>query len=112
MADNIQFTGSEVLEIARRQKSILWLIIANLLTFWIPGASIVTGLIGVIFIYRLGKVLRSSLAILYAILGFIPLVGLVGLLILNSKATGALRQRGVRVGLMGANREDLSGLAS
>lgn len=110
MKDKIEYTDAEILEIAKGQKAIQWLIVVNLLTIWIPFASIVTGIIGAIFIYRLGKAERSSLAVLYTILAFVPLIGLIGLLIVNSKATVVLRQRGIRVGLMGAKKEDLLGI--
>jgi hypothetical protein len=110
MTDKIEYTNAGVLEIAKKQKAVIWLILVNLLTIWIPFASIIIGIIGVVFIYRLGKAVQSSLAVLYAILAFIPLLGLIGLLILNSKATAALKQRGIRVGLMGARAEDLSKL--
>jgi len=110
MSDNIQYNDSETLEVAKRQKAVLWLIVVNLFTFWIPFASIVMGIIGIVFIYKLAKALKCSLTWLYVVLSFIPLVGLVALLVLNGKATGALRAHGVRVGLMGANKEDLGKL--
>ena len=109
MSNNIQYNDSEILDIAKHQKAIIWLIVINLFIFWIPFATIVTGIIGFVFIYRLGKALKS-LAWLYVVLSFIPLVGLIALLVLNGKATGALRSRGVKVGLMGANKDDLGRL--
>jgi hypothetical protein len=38
------------------------------------------------------------------VLMFVPLVGLIVLLVLNSKATAKLRAAGYRVGLLGASR--------
>lgn len=106
-----QCNNSEILEVAKYQKNILWLIIVNLLTFWMVFVSILTGIIGIIFIYRLAKVLKSSLDWLYIVLSFIPVVNVIALLLLNRKATVVLRAHGIRVGLMGANQEDLSKLS-
>ncbi|MBI3416353.1 MAG: ABC transporter permease [Verrucomicrobia bacterium] len=61
--------------------------------------------------YRLAKILHPSFALVYAIFSAIPLIGLICLLVLNGKATTALRCRGIRVGLLGADRGDLSKLA-
>ena len=45
---------------------------------------------------------------LYVVLLVIPIGGLIGLLILNGKATRILRDAGLRVGLMGVKRSDLN----
>lgn len=39
-----------------------------------------------------------------------PVVGLIVLLVINAKATLSLRRKGVRVGLMGANRGQMAAL--
>jgi hypothetical protein len=114
-AENMQFTDKEIVVIAKRQKAILWLIAANLVlfifeslvTFWIPFTSIVTGIIGIAFIYRLGRAVHSSAVYVYVILAFIPFVGLVGLFILNARATRILREHRIHVGVMGARSADL-----
>ena len=65
--------------------------------------SMVMGIIGVI---RLASGLGKSTAskVIFVVLLFIPLVGLITLLVLNGKATAALRAGGYRVGLLGASR--------
>jgi hypothetical protein len=41
------------------------------------------------------------------LLALIPCIGLLTLLIINSKATGILRQNGIRVGFLGADLAQL-----
>ena len=106
------FSDSEIIEIAKKQKIILWLILASFVAAFIPYAPIVTGILSLIFIYQLAISVRSTVAWLYAVLALIPLVGLIALLVVNSKATKALKGRGVRVGLMGANQSDLKNLSA
>jgi hypothetical protein len=106
-----QYTGAELMRIAKRQKIVRCLIVVNLLTIWIPFASIFMGIISFPFIYRLGKALHSSATWLFVVAAFIPVVDLVGLLILNWIATVSLGQHQIRVGLAGARKEDLAKLA-
>jgi hypothetical protein len=47
------------------------------------------------------------MGVVLGILTLIPCVGLIVLLIINSKATGILKKNGVRVGLLGAKMSDL-----
>ena len=110
MSESIHYNDSETVDIAKRQKAVIWLIVVNLLTFWIPFASILTCILGFVFIYNLAKALQAP-PWLYVVLSLIPLVNLIALLVLNRKATTALQAHGVRVGLMGANKDDLPGFA-
>ena len=57
-------------------------------------------------ILRVGTGMGDSTAIkvLCVVLMFIPLVGLIMLLVLNSRATSRLRAAGYRVGFLGASR--------
>lgn len=65
---------------------------------------LITGLVGTVFVFLLAtKVYGTGVGILLGILTFIPCIGLIILLTVNGKATGILRQNGVRVGLLGAN---------
>src|SRR5687768_7625547 len=105
-----QYTETELIRIAKRQKIIRCLIVVNLLTLWIPFASIFMGIIAFPFIYRLGKALRSSSIWLFVVVAFIPFVDLIGLLILNRIATVTLRRYQIHVGLTGARKEDLARL--
>ena len=94
------------MEVASRQKNIIWMIPISIVGIFVPFASIVTGIIMVYFIYMLAVAVRSSYAWVYAILAFIPLLSLIGLLHINSKATKVLQANGLRVGLMGTRMED------
>ena len=94
------------MEVARRQKHIIWMILISLVAMFIPFATIVTGIIQIYFIYKLAAAVRSSAAWVYIILAFIPLVGLLGLLHINGKATKILQTNGIKVSLMGARMAD------
>lgn len=102
----VQWTKQDIIEVAKRQKSIMWMILISLVAMFIPFATIVTGIIQIYFIYKLATALRSSAAWVYIILAFIPFVGLIALLILNGKATKKLKENGIKVGLMGARMAD------
>lgn len=69
------------------------------------GAFVALGL-ALVGIVRLGTGMGDSTAIkvLCVVLMFIPLVGLIMLLVLNSRATNRLRAAGYRVGFLGASR--------
>ena len=97
----------DILEVANRQKQILWMILISIPATFIPFATLVTGVIQIYFIVKLAKAVGSSMAWLYAVLAFLPLIGLIALLRLNGKATKILKDNGVAVGLMGANSDDL-----
>jgi len=91
-----------------RQNAMIWLKYTALLMFVIR--FVVMGILSMVFVYRLARATRSPEAGVYAVLALIPFVSLVGLLIVSSDATAALRRRGIRVGLMGANKDDLEKL--
>ena len=61
--------------------------------------------------FGLATHVASGTAWLYAILSFIPLLGLIALLVLNQKATTVLRAKGLRAGLMRASDEELHRLS-
>ncbi len=122
------FSREELLRIARSQKGIINLILVNLflvlclvgLLIWmgpqsksIPEvdligrcSSLVITVITVVFIYRMAKALRLT-AWVFAVAAFIPCIGLLTLLLVNHLATQALRNQGIRVGLLGARISDL-----
>lgn len=120
------FTNSQIVEIARNQKRILWLLVIGLAvllgSFRLPAVRTVIVLltltilgIGVIaawMIYRLATVMEEPGRWLYVVCAFIPYVSTVTLLILNVRATSALRNHGLRVGLMGVSHADIVRLAS
>jgi hypothetical protein len=103
------FSDAEILRIAEKQKAIIWVVLASLLAVFIRPALIVTGILSAVFMYQLARAVRKS-GWAFAMGALIPLVGTVALLVVNSEATAALRSRGIRVGLMGANRDDLDRL--
>ena len=106
------WTSEEIVDIAKRQKQIIWMMLMSFVAMFIPGATLVTGLIQVYFIYKLAQAVRSSKAWIYIILVFIPLVGLFALLNINGKATKIMQANGIKVGLMGANSSDIKKLAT
>ena len=110
MEDKIVYTDADILEIAKKQQIVLWAFFFCLFIFTIPNTKGVVVIIFAIFIYQLAKALRASNAWLYPILAIIPFIGFITLAVINSKATAALRERGIRVGIMGARKADLSKL--
>lgn len=98
---------TELKEIAQAQRLLLWSILAGFVSFALRFLLILTIPFQVWAAYNLSKKLKLRLAWLWTILTIIPLVGLIVLLVINSKATSALRLAGVRVGLLGANLNDL-----
>ena len=97
-----EWAVEEIAEVKKRQKQIIWMVLLSLVAMFIPYATIVTGTIQIYFIFKLAQAIRSSVAWLYIILAFIPLIGLIALLYINGKATRVLQANGVKVGLMGA----------
>jgi len=66
--------------------------------------SLIVGVFGTVFIFLLAtKVYSTGIGILLGVLTLIPCLGLIVLLAVNAKATGILRQNGIKVGLLGAN---------
>lgn len=116
MATNQTYNNTEVLDIAKRQKAIIWLILISIPVYAaslvIPFLPLIVGIISLVFIYQLAAALKESAPWLYVILGLIPCISLIALLVINSRATSALKAHGIRVGLMGARRDDLDKLTT
>ncbi len=102
--------------VAQYQKGILVCIsvylIAVISQFAIPAefrfilvlGVLVVGLAGMVFVFLLAtKAYSTGVGVLLAILTLIPCLGLIVLLVINGKATGILKQNGIKVGLLGAN---------
>jgi hypothetical protein len=104
----VPFLDAGIMAIADHLKATIWLRLFSLGMFGIR--FVITGFVSMIFVYRLARATRSPTPGLYAAVSLIPFIGLVGLLMVNSDATDALRRRRIRVGLMGANRGDLAKL--
>jgi len=66
------------------------------------------GLTGAVFAFLLAiKTHGTGQGILLGILCLVPCVGLLVLLIINSKATSVLKQNGIKVGLLGADLKSI-----
>ena len=71
-------------------------------------AVLIAGIVGAVFVFLLAiKVYGTGLGILLGVLSLVPCVGLIVLLIVNGKATGVLKQNGLKVGLLGANLSEI-----
>ena len=109
-------TREDLKNVARYQKGVLVCILIYFLAvigqFALPqDLRMILG-IGVLFVGLTGAVFAFLLAmkthgtgqgILLGILCLVPCVGLLVLLIINSKATSVLKQNGIKVGLLGAD---------
>jgi hypothetical protein len=119
------FTDAQLVDIARSQKSILRLILSSILLLatgsFMPAtitnqgillaAIVVVGVIGILLIYRLANALEESPWV-YVVCAMIPCVNTATLVIMSLKATGVLKRRGIQVGLMGVDAQDLKILAT
>ena len=96
------------------QKLVIYAILVYLATILVRGggeliagllaiASLVLSLMGILRISS-GLGYGTGTKVVLVILMFVPLVGLITLLVLNSKATNRLREAGYKVGLLGASR--------
>ena len=106
-----QYTNAEVVAVAKKQKAIIWLILASLTVFVFPPAWIVITIVQMVFVYQFAKTLKLGAPWVWCIGMIIPFVSLILLLVLNAKATTAIRGKGVRVGLMGADKAQLDKLS-
>ena len=101
-------------EVASGQKLVIYAILVYLAIILVRGgAGPVAGLLAIVsLVLSLMGILRISnglgygtgTKVLLVILMFVPLVGLITLLVLNAKATSRLREAGYQVGLLGARR--------
>jgi hypothetical protein len=106
-----QYSTAEIVAVAKKQKAIIWLIPVSLAGFLFPPAWIVMDVVQIVFVYQLAKSLKLGDAWAWCIGMIIPVVSLILLLVLNGKATAAIRGKGVKVGLMGADKAQLEKLA-
>ena len=113
-----KWTNGELMEVARRQKYIILMVIIlfllNVLVssihLRIPFAGIVLLIVQGYYVYSLAKSLKYSRIGMWLILGLFPLIGLFVLLRINANATKILQTNGIKVGLMGAKSSDLEKL--
>ncbi|MDB5357434.1 MAG: hypothetical protein JWN24_3887 [Phycisphaerales bacterium] len=108
--------------IAVRQKAIMYCILGYVVLiigqFALPAevriiATLLAACVSItaaVFVFMLAlAVYNTATGIALGILTLIPLVGLLVLRIINSKATNILREHGIRVGLMGADSSQIPG---
>jgi len=113
-------TREDLKAVAQYQKGIIVCILIYLIAvicqFAIPPevrlllalGVLALGVVGTVFVFLLAmKVYSTGVGILLGILTLIPCVGLVVLLIVNARATGILKQNGIKVGLLGASLSQL-----
>ncbi len=109
-------TRADLRKVAQYQKAILVCILVYLLAvfgqFLLPPqlrpllgvGVIIVGLVSTVFVFMLAlKVYSTGTGIILGILALVPCLGLIILLVINSKATKILTQNGIKVGLLGAN---------
>lgn len=113
-------TREDLRSVATYQKGIIVCILIYLIAvitqFVLPAelrlflglAMLALGITATVFVFLLSiKVYSVGLGILFAFLTMVPCIGLVMLLVINAKATGILRQNGIKVGLLGASTSDI-----
>lgn len=113
-------TRADLRKVAQYQKAILVCILVYLLAvfgqFLLPPqlrpllalGVIVVGLVSTVFVFMLAlKIYSTGTGIILGILVLVPCLGLIILLIINSKATKILTQNGIKVGLLGANASEI-----
>lgn len=127
-------TVNELRELAIAQRRVILAVLLKVLQLPLTFLLIVTGLITIVdgkaegvgnninlfyylvvtvfAIYAIGKLATlimpgQGIGCLYAFLMFVPLVGIIALLVLNNRATKLLRKYGVYVGLMGADMKSI-----
>jgi len=117
-----QLTRQDLYNVAIYQKVILWCILAYFIAviaqFAVPPAArlllglvfVTVAVLATVFVFMLAlKVYSVAMGIVLGILTLIPCIGLITLLIINQKATGLLKERGYRVGIMGADLSQFKG---
>ncbi|HEY6871278.1 MAG TPA: hypothetical protein VI298_00995 [Geobacteraceae bacterium] len=96
-------------QIAAAQKLLIWGVVAAMAPLISPVLYVLAIPFQLYAVYRTAKVLEfgSGFIALYVVTMFVPLLGIIMLLVLNSSATKALKAAGISVGLVGARKGDL-----
>jgi|GEM_PF-1549694 len=105
-----EFTNQELYIIGKKQKLVIWLILLALVSSFFYPISIIVGIVYIFQAYALTKALKYKNPVLWAIAIFIPIVSPVCLLIISTSATRVLRSKGIKVGFMGVNKNQLNDL--
>ena len=99
-------------QVGLSQRLMVWAILAWFIGF-LPPAMLLTIPFQLYCVYRLARSLRldATLIAVALLLTFVPIICLLVFVALNHQAIKVLRGGGIRVGMMGARKEDLpSGL--
>ena len=107
---------TDLRQIAVRQRAIMYCILGYVccavaqfvvptpLKMMLAFGALAAGVTGAVFVFMLAvAIYNTGVGVLLGILTLIPLIGLIVLLIINSKATSLLKAHGIRVGLLGAD---------
>ena len=107
-------TSEEIKKIGKYQRMTMWALLAGFSNL-IPVLNLVLFIPVTVFqmvmIYRLTKALESPLAGLRCLLCIIPLISLINLYLVTNQASIILKERGIKIGVMGASKPDLEALA-
>ncbi len=113
----------DLIAVARRQRELLWLILFGAGVYLVMIVSAVAvpmvaigavlvqllfQLAGLVQVIRLSAAMGTPVAlrVVYIVLMFLPLIGLITLLVINGQANGLLKAAGARVGLMGVPKSE------
>ena len=105
-----EYTNQDVYLIGKKQKVIIWMVLLLLICLVYPPLQIIVGVVYIFQIYVLAKALKVQYPWLWALGMLIPFVSLICLLSLIHSSTCALRSKGIKVGVMGANKNQLKEL--
>ena len=116
------FTAVEIVQVAKNQTFLLYCVLAKLLFYLVgllmgpvmPIVGLAVIVCSIVFFVKLRLAMKKGLplTIVAVILLFIPLVGLLTLLINSAAATKILRSAGLKVGLMGVSASQLAQFAN
>jgi len=105
----------QILEIAKLQRYMIFMLIYYVLLYGVPMmaplAYIFLAAFSFYFILKLSKALNYKHPIVLSILSLLPLLGLIILLLLNSKATSLLRDAKLKVTFFGCDKDELERFA-
>lgn len=106
--------ADEIRAIGKYQRLTLWSLLAGFALF-IPNLRMIlflpVAVLQLVMVYRLTKALDAPYAILRCLLCFVPLISLGNLFVITNQATLLLKEKGIKVGIMGAAQADLDALA-
>lgn len=111
-AGEMGYTDTAILEIAKKQKLILWMIVGGALLAYAIGdfGLHIADVFYAILVYQLAVALKSKFAWVYVVLSLIPFVSFVVLLVMNQKATRVLKLHDLKVGFMGISSSEMAAL--